>query len=172
MAEPARARVVRVTEMSRHGTGTPRPDIGDGRVNGPDHRVGLRRQREMDHRLGQREPRLRQAYQLQGLCRRHRHAQRARLSEPDVFAGQYDHSPGDEARILPRFQHPGQIVQCGVGVPAADGLDERACHVVVLVTGPVIADRGPVHGLFNGREINTRRRIRSGCPDHRVTGGL
>lgn len=46
----------------------------------------------------------------------------------------------------PRLDHPGQIVQGGVHVGAADRLDERAGHVVVLVAVPVVLHGGPVDG--------------------------
>ena len=72
--------------------------------------------------------------------------QRGRVGQADVLAGQ-DHQPaGDEARVLAGLDHPGQVVQRRVDVGAADRLDERADHVVVLVALPVVAHRGPVDG--------------------------
>ena len=59
------------------------------------------------------------------------------------------HQPaGDEARVLPRLEHPGEVVQRGVDVGAADRLDEAADDVVVLVAVAVVADRGPVDRLL------------------------
>ena len=54
--------------------------------------------------------------------------------------------------VLPRLDHPGQVVQRGVDVRAAHRLDERAGHVVVLVAVAVVAHRGPVdRGLQGGQ---------------------
>ena len=56
--------------------------------------------------------------------RGHRRLQRRRVGHADVLAG-VDHQPaGDEARVLARLDHPGQVVQGGVDVAAADALDE------------------------------------------------
>ena len=57
-----------------------------------------------------------------------------------------DQPTGDEPRVLARGDHPRQVVQGGVDVAAADRLDERADHVVVLVALPVVADGSPVDG--------------------------
>ena len=60
-----------------------------------------------------------------------------------------DHQPaGDESRILPGGDHPGQIVQRGLYIGAADRLDEGTDHVVVLITVAVVADGRLVHGLL------------------------
>nr|WP_017202149.1 replication-associated recombination protein A [Microbacterium barkeri] len=53
--------------------------------------------------------------------------------EADVLGCGDNQAPGDEARILPRLDHAGEVVQCGVRIRAPDGLDERADDVVVLV---------------------------------------
>ena len=61
------------------------------------------------------------------------HEQRLRVGHAHVLAGQDDQAAGDEAGVLPRLQHAGQPVQPGVGVRAADRLDEGGDHVVVVV---------------------------------------
>ena len=52
----------------------------------------------------------------------------------------------------PADQHPGQVVQRGVDVGAADRLDERADHVVVLIAVAVITHGGLVQRLLDGRD--------------------
>lgn len=52
----------------------------------------------------------------------------------------------------PRVDHPRQVVQRRVHVGAADGLDEGARHVVVLVAVPVVAHGRPVDRLLDGFE--------------------
>ena len=76
--------------------------------------------------------------------RRRRSAARVGSARPTSSLAE-DHQPaGDEPRVLARLDHPGQVVQRGVDVGAADRLDEGAGHVVVLVAVAVVAHRGPV----------------------------
>src|SRR2546430_2351927 len=116
-----------------HGPGRPARDVARRRVDRLDHGVRLRRQGQMDGRLGQVDPGLGQPDELHRVRGRDRHAERRRVGHPDVLARVHDQPPGDEARVLPRLDHPGQVVQRGVGVAAADALDERADDVVMLV---------------------------------------
>jgi hypothetical protein len=60
----------------------------------------------------------------------------------------HDQPPRDEARVLPRLEHAGEVVQRGVDVGPADALDEAADDVVVLVAVAVVADGGPVDRLL------------------------
>ena len=55
--------------------------------------------------------------------------------------------------VLPRLEHPGQVVQRRVDVAAAHRLDERADDVVVLVAVAVVAHRGPVDRPFQRGEV-------------------
>ncbi len=90
------------------------------------HAVRLRRARQVDRRLGQVQPRLGQPDVLHGVGGGRRDQQRARIGEPDVLGRVHDHPPGDEPGVLPRLEHARQPEQRGVGVRAADALDERA----------------------------------------------
>ena len=59
--------------------------------------------------------------------------ERVGVGEPDVL-GREDHEPArDEARVFARFDHAREPVEPGVGIGAADRLDERGDDVVVLV---------------------------------------
>ena len=107
-----------------------------------------------DRGLGEVEARLGHADQLHRLGGGHGGRQRGRVGEPDVLA-RADHQPaGDEARVLARLDHPGEVVQRGVDVGAADRLDEGADHVVVLVALAVVAHGGLVDGGLGGREVD------------------
>jgi hypothetical protein len=74
--------------------------------------------------------------------------QRGRVGHADVLAGVHDQPAGDEPRVLPRLEHPREVVQRRVDVRAADRLDEAADHVVVLVAVAVVAHGGPVDRLL------------------------
>ncbi len=69
-----------------------------------------------DGRLRQGEAPLRQSDQLHGLGCGHGGLQGAGVGQPDVLAGEDHQSARDEAGVLPRLQHPGQVVQRGVDV--------------------------------------------------------
>ena len=88
----------------------------------------------------------------------------AGIGDADVLAGQDHQPPGDEARVLARLDHPGQVVQGGVDVAAAHALDQRARDVVVLVAGPVVAGRRAVHGLLDVRQGDRPPRRATGPP--------
>ena len=87
----------------------------------------------MDDGLGEVELRLGQADVLERVGGRHRDHERLRVGLADVLAGQDDQAADDEAGVLPGLEHAGEPVEAGVGVGAADALDEGGDHVVVLV---------------------------------------
>lgn len=81
---------------------------------------------------------------------------------------------------LPRLDHPGQVVQGRVHVGAADRLDERAGHVVVLVAVAVVLHRGAVDGRLDRLQGDLRlprgdgrtgRRLQCGERPPRVAAG-
>ncbi len=53
------------------------------------------------------------------------HDEAHRVGHADVLAGEDDEAAGDEAGVLAGLEHAGQPVEGGVGVGAADALDER-----------------------------------------------
>ena len=105
------------------------------------HGVRLRREREVDGGLGEVQLRLRQADVLDGARSRHRHDEGVRIGEADVLGGEDHHAAGDEARILAGLEHRGEVVDRRIGIGAAHRLDEGGGEVVVLVAGPVVAER-------------------------------
>ena len=108
----------------------------------------------MDRRLREVDPRLGHADQLDGLRGGGRGQQRGRVGQPDVLAGVDDQPAGDEPRVLAGLDHPGEVVQRGVGVRAADRLDERADDVVVLVAVAVVAHRRRVDRLLQRGQVD------------------
>ncbi len=71
---------------------------------------------------------------LQCLAGGDRDQKSLRVGHADVLAGEDDHSPGDEASILAGLQHPRQVVDGRLRIAATHALDERADHVVVVVS--------------------------------------
>ena len=96
--------------------------------------------------------------------------QRLRVGEADVLGGEDDHAPHDEQRVLAGLDHAGQPVERGVGVGAAQGLDEGADRVVVGVALAVVEVGAVLQRLFD----RTARVIDGGAPCRRRarrTGG-
>lgn len=71
----------------------------------------------------------------------------------------------------PRLDHPRQVVQGRVHVRAADRLDERAGHVVVLVAVPVVLHGRPVDGLLHRLQADLRLALGDGGARGRLQGG-
>ena len=110
--------------------------------------VRLRRQRQVDRGLGERELALRQADVLDRVRGGDGDRQRLRVGVADVLGGEDDHPAGDEARVLAALEHGGEVVQRRVGVRAARGLDPGRDVVVVLVAALVVEDRLALHRVL------------------------
>ena len=151
VAEALGPGVVRVAQVVGDRADQARLHVRLGGADRLDHRVRLGREGDVDHRLGEVDPRLGQADELDRLRGRDRRLQRGRVGHPDVLAGVHDQPPGDEPGVLARLEHPGQVVQRRVGVAAAHRLDEGADDVVVLVAVAVVADGRPVHRALQRR---------------------
>ena len=87
----------------------------------------------MDHSLREVECRFGQADVLDGACSGVGDEDRLGIGHPDVLAREDHEAARDEARVFARLEHPGEPVEPGVGIAAADRLDERRHDVVVLV---------------------------------------
>ena len=108
----------------------------------------------MDHRLCQVELRLGQSHVLDRVGGGRRHDQAHRIGLAYVLAGEDDETAGDEAGVLPRLEHAGQVVERGLRIGAPDALDEGRDHVVVLVAAVAVklgAERGLGIGCGHGR---------------------
>ena len=64
--------------------------------------------------------------------------ERLRVGQADVFGGQDDDAAGDKHRVLAGLKHACEPVNGGVGVGAADGLDEGGDGVEVGVAALVV----------------------------------
>jgi len=103
-------------------------------------RIGLRREREVDRRLGEREVPLRKTDEVRRLLRGRRDDQGLRVGQADVLTGEDDDAASDEHRILAGVDHAHEPIQSGVGIGAAHALDERADRVVMLIAGAVVEE--------------------------------
>ena len=109
-------------------------------LDGDVARVRLRREREVDRRLREIEPRLRQPDVLDRLCGGDGDDERLRIGIADVLGGEHDHPPRDEARVLAALEHRGEVEDRCVGVGSAHRLDERGREVVVRIRCLVVDD--------------------------------
>ena len=145
-AEGLRGRRMTVLKMPGDGDHGPFADILSGRCNRRRAGVALGSQRQIGDGLRQGELALWQPDELGRLHRRHRHQQAPRVGIADILAGE-DHEPaGEEANVFAPLEHPGKPVETGVGIAAADALDEGAGAVVVRVAG-IVDQRLALHAL-------------------------
>jgi hypothetical protein len=56
---------------------------------------------------------------LERLCGRDGDEKGSGVGVADVLGRENDHAPGDEARVLARLEHDGQVVERRVGIGAA-----------------------------------------------------
>ena len=134
------------------GAGAVLANVALGRRQRAPGGVGLRRERQVDRRLGERVARLRQADVLDRLRGGGRERQRRRVGVADVLGGEDHHPPHDEARVLAALEHHRQVVQRRVRVRAARGLDPGGDVVVVAVALFVVEDRPALQRVLDARE--------------------
>ena len=117
----------------------------------------------MEHGVREVEPGLGHPDELDRAGRGIGDDERVGVGEADVL-GREDHEPArDVARVLARFDHPREPVETGVGIGAADRLDERGDDVVVLVVavaetaererGLRVVERDRVATVFDGERV-------------------
>ena len=134
-----------VADHQRHRFGQLPDRIGLGVFVGFVKRVRFRRQRQIDHRLGQMDRAFGHSEKVAGLVGGNGLFQRPRVGQPHVLAGKPDHAAGHIQWVLAGFQHPGQPVHGGVRVRIAHGFVQRRDQVVVFLPLLVIEQ-----GLFGG----------------------
>ena len=115
-------------------------DEPPGVAVGGDGGVGLGGEREVDGGLAHGEHAFREPHELDGLQGGDRHLERLGVGIADVLGGEDHHPAQDEAGVLASLEHADHVVDGGVGVGAAHGLDEGGDHVVVLFAGLVVED--------------------------------
>lgn len=128
-----------IAQMHGHGPRAVFLDQRAHRVVGRVDRVRLRRHREIDHALRQREFALGRAQALVDLGRVEREPQRARVGQADVLA-RHAHQPARHvARVCAAVEHAHEPVERGVGIAAAYRFMQRADGVVELLAALVVA---------------------------------
>ena len=140
-----------------------RDDVAAGRADPEGDAVRLRGVGQVDDRVRQVELGLREPDVLHGLGGGGGQRERQRVGHPDVLGGEDHEATRDEPRVLAGLEHPGQPVEPGVGVGAADRLDERGDDVVVLVLA--VPDRAR-----RERGLRERQRDLVGAGLHRERG--
>src|SRR5688500_12141858 len=131
VAETLGSLVVGVAQVDGHLGRRTCPHVLPGPPDGQGRAVRLGGGRQVDHRFGQIELRLGKADVLDGVGGGGGHDEGHRVGYADVLRSEDDEAAGDEAGVLPRFEHAGQPVDAGVRVGAPDRLDEGADDVVV-----------------------------------------
>jgi len=135
----------------RHAVGA---DLGASRGDGLGRRVRLRRQRQVDRRLGEIQRALGQADPVDGAGRCVGDQQRLRVGLADVLGGEDDHAAGDEARVLAALEHRRQVVERGVDVGAAGRLDPGRDEVVVAIALAVVVDRLALQRVLDRGDVD------------------
>jgi hypothetical protein len=74
------------------------------------------------------------------------------IGEADVLAGKDHDAARDEHRILAGVDHSHEPVESGIGIGAANALDERADRVVMLVASPVVEEAPALQSLADLRQ--------------------
>ena len=125
--------VGRVADVQRHRFGRAFLHVGLGLVERDVGGVRLRRQRQVERRLGERQLALRRAEEVVRLLGGQRERERPRVGVADVL-GREAHEPArDVERILAGVEHARHPVERGVGVGVAQRLVQRRDEVVVLL---------------------------------------
>ena len=125
--------VVGVPQVGGHRARRQVDDVAPGRADPEGDAVRLRGVGQVDDRVRQVELGLREPDVLHRLRGGGGQRERQRVGHPDVLRGEDHEATRDEPRVLAGLEHPGEPVEPGVGVGAADRLDERGHDVVVLV---------------------------------------
>ncbi len=120
-------------------------DLGRGLAVRQVARVALRRGGQVGGGVAQRNPPLGYPNRVEGLKRGDRHRQPLRVGIPHVFRREDHHAPRNEQRVFPRLQHSREPIDRRVGIAAAQALDERRGHVVMLFTA-LVEEQHPVLG--------------------------
>ena len=129
-------------------------DVRRGPLDAAVGGVRLRGQRQVDGCLSEVEPALGQAHPVDRLGGGVGDHERLRVGVADVLGGQDHHPPGDEAGVLAALEHHRQVVQRGVGVGGAGGLDPGRDVVVVAVALAVVGERLALERVLGGVEVD------------------
>ena len=116
--------------------------------------VALLRVRQIEGGLGEGVEALRQAHLLEGCRAGLNYHDRLRIRQADVLTGGDQQAAEEEAGIFAGLHHAGQPEQGGVGIRAADRLDEGADRVVVGIALFVVEHRPLLDRFLGDRQID------------------
>ncbi len=120
------------------------------------HGDRLRRGRQVDDGLRDRQLAFGRTEPLVHVPRGERLLHGLRVGDPDVLVGEPHDAARDEQRVLAAVEHPGEPVQGGVGVGAAHGLVQGRDEVVVALLGLVVERRPLLDPLGQLRGVQRR----------------
>ena len=142
----------------RPGLAGRRRCVPEPRIGG----VGFRGERQIDHRLGQRQFAFGRPKPLIGVPGIKADALRLRIGQPYVF----DRHAGDAARQITRIfaalQHPRQPVKRGVGVGPAHRFMQRADQIVMRVARFVVLRGAPTQPFAKANRVQWGRDLPGG----------
>ncbi len=150
--------------MQRHRFGRRALYILLHRAVGGVQRIRLGRQRQIDHRLRQRQIALRHADEIHGIACRHAHRERIRIGQADVFHRHAHHAPRHVERIFAGFEHASQPIERRVGIAVAHRLVQRGNQVVVLFAGLVVEQHPLLQRILHDLVGNLRPHFFAGFP--------
>lgn len=139
-----RAGVVRVAQVDGHGAVAALFRVRHCRIDRGAHAVALRAFADGDNRLCERQTRFRHPDEFHRARRGFRLQHRNRVRQAYILAGMGNNPPRDEFRVNTGINQPCEPRQRRVAVRAAQGLAERAEHVIIQTF--VAAN----HGLLDG----------------------
>ena len=145
---------MRVTQVFGHLDETTALHGGRRFTEGARRRVRLGTERQRERGVGQVKSCLGQAHELDGPRARFGDEQSVRVRQAHVLTGEDDQTSREEARALTALEQRDEPVERGVGVRAANGLDQCA-HLVVVRVGRLVVD-APVARLGNVLELHER----------------
>ena len=88
--------------------------------------------------MGEIDLSLREPDKLHSLSHGISHQQPHRIGIPDVFRGKDHHPAGDEFRIFPRFQHPGEPIERSMRIGITQAFNVGRNDIVMLFAGLVV----------------------------------
>ena len=74
--------------------------------------------------LLERDPALRETHKIKRLLGRYGNGERLRVGIPDIFRSKDHHPPGKKQRVFAGLHHPGEPVDCRIGIGGAHTLNE------------------------------------------------
>ena len=135
------ATIVSIHEMERDGPVRPGLLLPFGGKNAGAGAVALRRETDIEHRLGQNDLGFRKSHHFRCLGRGHRHLQGLGIRKAHIFRSADHDAPGNKGRLLAAIDHPRQVVQRRIRVAASHTFDESGNDIVMIVPILIVGRR-------------------------------